>query len=62
VVSEEKSKKRPGPGGMKVGEPRDISGKIEYGALDKVKRSGKPIPSGYTTPSEVKKAVNKGGE
>ena len=62
MLGEEKPKKRPGPGGMKVSEPRDISGKIEYGALDKVKRSGKPIPSGYTTPEEVKKAVKKGGQ
>lgn len=60
MVSEEKPKRRRGPGGISVGPPKDISSEIQYGALDKVKRSGKPISSGYTTPEEVKKAVKKG--
>lgn len=60
-MTEEKPKKRRGPG-IKVGEfPKDISEQVSKG-WDKTKRTGPPIPSGYTTPEEVKKAVKKGGE
>ena len=62
-MSEEKPKRRPGPGGISVGPPKDISGEIALGALDKVKRTGKPIPSGSLIPPEAKKkAVKKGSE
>jgi hypothetical protein len=59
VVSEEKPKRRPGPGGVSASPPKDISGQVSKG-WDKTKRWGKPIPSGHTTPEEVKKAVKKG--
>lgn len=57
-MSEQKPKKRLGPGGSKVSVPRDISGEVKLG-WDKNKRTGKPIPSGSTIPSEVKDAAKK---
>lgn len=59
MVSEEKSKRRPGPGGVSVSPPKDIGSEIVLGALDKVKRTGKPIPSGSRIPPEAKKKAEK---
>jgi hypothetical protein len=56
-VSEEKKKRR-GPG-IKVGEPKDISGQVSTG-WDKIKRTGtEPIPSGSRIPPEAKKKAGK---
>lgn len=57
-MSEEKPKKKTViPGGRKVGEPRSVEVPLGW---DKTRRTGKPVPSGHSTPEEVKKAVKKG--